>query len=113
LSGPATAQENQSADAAATSGAATWTVNEVLPLTCGQAWQMSGKSTPEFVRMLVALGGLSFQNRGLSLPESARARSSEIGMAIRKSCESDPDDLLYSVVDRSLRPYGVPATAQP
>jgi hypothetical protein len=105
LSGRAVAQDNQ---AAATS-TASWTIEEILPLTCGQAWQKSGKSVPDFVKILVAEGELSLQNRGLTLPESAHAKSQEIGKAIRQSCESDPDELLYAVVDRTLRPYGVAA----
>jgi hypothetical protein len=107
LWGRAVAQNDQAAAPAAET--VTWTIEEILPLTCSQAWQKSGKSVPDFVKILVAEGELSLQNRGLTLPESAHTKSQEIGKAIRQSCESDPDELLYAVVDRTLRPYGVAA----
>ena len=54
LWGRAVAQDDQAAAPAAES--VTWTIEEILPLTCSQAWQKSGKSVPDFVKILVAEG---------------------------------------------------------
>jgi hypothetical protein len=85
-----------------------WKAADVLPLTCVQAWVVSGKSEKGFVEILRVLGSVSLENRRLTFPDSREA-GDEAGHGIAADCAADPDALLFAVVDRQVRRLGKPA----
>jgi hypothetical protein len=85
-----------------------WKAADVLPLTCVQAWVVSGKSEKGFVEILRVLGSVSLENRRLTFPDSREA-GDEAGHGIAADCGADPDALLFAVVDRQVRRLGKPA----
>jgi hypothetical protein len=66
----------------------TWNNNELATMTVKEAWQKSGKNYDSFVRMVQQLVALSVEKRGYQLRPS-----------------KDPEQLLYAVVDSSVREY--------
>jgi hypothetical protein len=88
-----------------------WTVQQLLPLTVSQAWQMSGKNEDKFFDMVQDLAALSAKNRNLVLPEDAAA-GQQAGQYIKEQAKQDHDQLLYAVVDQAVRKVGKPASAQ-
>ncbi|MFQ4145855.1 acyl-CoA synthetase [Chlorogloeopsis sp. ULAP02] len=82
----------------------TWNNNELTTITVKEAWQKSGKNYDSFVRMVQQLVALSVEKRGYQLRPS-KETGKEIGQMIRKKAENDPDQLLYAVVDSSVREY--------
>lgn len=85
-----------------------WKAADVLPLSCVQAWVVSGKSEKGFVEILRVLGSVSLENRRLTFPDSREA-GDEAGHGIAADCAADPDALLFAVVDRQVRRLGKPA----
>lgn len=81
-----------------------WNNNELTTMTVKEAWQKSGKNYDSFVRMVQQLVALSVEKRGYQLRPSKEA-GRELGQMIRKQAENDPDQLLYGVVDSSVREY--------
>ncbi|MDM9379122.1 acyl-CoA synthetase [Chlorogloeopsis sp. ULAP01] len=81
-----------------------WNNNELTTITVKEAWQKSGKNYDSFVRMVQQLVALSVEKRGYQLRPSKEA-GKEIGQMIRKQAENDPDQLLYAIVDSSVREY--------
>lgn len=79
-----------------------WTQPEVLTATVQQAWEMSGKSRPEFNKMLNQTMALVMANRGLTVADT-KEDGMRLGQILRGDIESHPNDLLYTVVDRSMR----------
>lgn len=88
-----------------------WKAADVLPLSCVQAWVVSGKSEKEFVAILEVLGSVSLENRRLVFPDSREA-GDEAGRGIAADCAADPDALLFALVDRQARRLGKPAPAK-
>jgi hypothetical protein len=82
----------------------TWNNNELATMTVKEAWQKSGKNYDSFVRMVQQLVALSVEKRGYQLRPSKEA-GRELGQMIRKQAENDPEQLLYAVVDSSVREY--------
>jgi hypothetical protein len=88
-----------------------WTIDQLLPLTVSEAWQMSGKSEDKFFDMVQDLAALSAQNRNLVLPSSQEA-GQQAGEYIKQQAKLDHDQLLYAVVDQAVRKVGRPASSQ-
>ena len=87
-----------------------WTIEQLLPLTVSEAWQMSGKNEEKFFDMVQDLAAFSAQKRNLVLPES-EAAGRQAGEYIKQQAKLDHGQLLYAVVDRAVRKTGKPATA--
>jgi hypothetical protein len=85
-------------------------VEDVIVMTCRDAWLESGKSEKEFAGILVELALISLDNRSLELSYT-RETGQAMGKEIRSTCEADPDALLYAVVDGVVRKNGTPKAA--
>ena len=88
-----------------------WTINQLLPLTVSEAWQMSGKNEDKFFDMVQDLAAFSAQKRNLVLPASEEA-GRQAGEYIKQQAKQDHDQLLYAVVDQAVRKVGQPAPTQ-
>ena len=82
-----------------------WTIEQLLPLTVSEAWQMSGKNEDKFFDMVQDLAAFSAQKRNLVLPASEEA-GRQAGEYIKQQAKLDHDQLLYAVVDRAVRKTG-------
>lgn len=91
--------------------ARTWTQEQLVTMTVAEAWEYSGRDYTVFTAMVRDAADLSMQKRGVTIPDSIEA-GSELGRMIRQRAEADPDQLLYVVVDSSIRDYAA-AHAQP
>lgn len=87
-----------------------WTIEQLIPLTVSEAWQMSGKSEDKFFDMVQDLAAFSAQKRNLALP-SSEAAGKEAGEYIKSQAKMDHDQLLYAVVDQAVRKVGKAASA--
>lgn len=85
-----------------------WTIEQLLPLTVSEAWQMSGKDEDKFFDMVQDLAAFSAQRRGLTLPENAEA-GKKAGEYIKLQAKADHGQLLYAIVDRAVRRVGTKA----
>lgn len=78
-----------------------WTLPDVVTSTVNQAWVISGQSRPEFMKMVNQIVALDLENRGWTLADT-REMGEDFGELLRADLEAHPNDLLYTVVDRSL-----------
>lgn len=88
-----------------------WTVEQLLPLTVSEAWQMSGKNEDKFFDMVQDLAAYCAQKRNLSLPAS-EAAGQQAGEYIKQQAKLDHDQLFYAVVDQAVRKVGTPNLPQ-
>jgi uncharacterized protein involved in copper resistance len=88
-----------------------WTIEQLLPLTVSEAWQMSGKSEDKFFDMVQDLAAFSAQKRNLVLP-ATEAAGRQAGEYIKQQAKQDHNQLLYAVVDQAVRKVGKPGSAQ-
>jgi hypothetical protein len=86
-----------------------WTIEQLLPLTVSEAWQMSGKNEDKFFDMVQDLAAFSAQKRNLVLPASEKA-GQQAGEYIKQQAKQDHDQLLYAVVDQAVRKVGTRAS---
>jgi hypothetical protein len=75
---------------------------DLLPLTCLQAWSLSGKRYPQMLAMVTTLARVSLANRRLSFPNTREA-GLDAGRGIADDCKADPDALLFAIVDKHVR----------
>jgi hypothetical protein len=94
----------------ATSTPNTWPIDQLLPLTVSDAWQMSGRNEEKFFDIVQELAAFSAQKRGLVLPES-EAAGERAGKYIKIHAKEDHGQLLYAVVDQAVRHVGTKAAA--
>jgi hypothetical protein len=85
------------------------TVEELLPMTCVQAWVAAGKRYPDMRSIVTTLAKVSLVNRDLTFP-TTREAGMNAGQAIAEECKADPGALLYAVVDKQVRRLGAPTT---
>lgn len=88
----------------AVTAAPVWNECQLVQLTVAQAWLLSGQDYATFTRMVGDTAGLVMANRSITLPDSAAA-GAELGRMIRQRAEADPNQLLYVIVDSSIREY--------
>jgi hypothetical protein len=88
-----------------------WTVEQLLPLTVSEAWQMSGKNEDKFFDMVQDLAAFSAKKRNLMLPDD-EAAGQQAGEYIKQQAKQDHDQLLYAVVDQAVRKVGKPGPSQ-
>jgi hypothetical protein len=97
-----------SADAAAPHS---WTTEQILTCPVSDCWQLAGKNETTFFDIIQQLAAISAQARGLTLPDNAEA-GRRAGEYIKSKARSDHRQLLYAIVDASVRRVGTrPATA--
>jgi hypothetical protein len=107
VASPAFAQQASStADAAPT-----WTIDQAVTCSVHDAWVLGGKTEPGFFAIVKAMAELSAQKRDLVLPDR-ETTGREFGEYIKTQARADHDQLLYAVVDRAVRKYGVKPAAE-
>jgi hypothetical protein len=104
---PATATITPSSDA---NEPHNWTTEQILTCTVSDCWQLSGKSEETFFDIVQQLAAISAHTRGLTLPDDAAA-GQRAGQYIKAKAKADHGQLLYAIVDASIRKVGTPAAA--
>ncbi len=91
----------------------TWTTEQILTCTVSDCWQMAGRNEATFFDIVQELAAISAQTRGLTLPASAEA-GRKAGEYIKMKAKADHQQLLYAIVDASVRKVGTkPAGSTP
>lgn len=85
-----------------------WTTDQILTATVHQAWILAGKDEANFFEIVRELAEISAQNRNLTLPDTPEA-GKKAGAFIRAQAKEDHDQLLYDIVDKSVRMTGTKA----
>jgi hypothetical protein len=88
------------------SAAPSWTLDQAVTCSAHDAWVLGGKTEPGFFAIVKALAELSAQKRGLTLPDKETV-GRQFGEYIKTQAKADHDQLLYVIVDRAVRKYGV------
>jgi hypothetical protein len=86
-----------------------WTTEQILTCTVSDCWQLSGKNEETFFDIVQQLAAISAHTRGLTLPDDAAA-GQRAGQYIKAKAKADHGQLLYAIVDASIRKVGTPAT---
>jgi hypothetical protein len=92
-----------------TDAAHNWTPDQILTATVHQAWVLSGKDEANFFEIVKELAEISARNRNLTLPDTPVA-GRRAGAYIKAQAKADPNQLLYDIVDKSIRMSAKPAT---
>jgi hypothetical protein len=87
-----------------------WTTEQILTCTVSDCWQLSGKNEETFFDIVQQLAAISAHTRGLTLPNDAAA-GQRAGEYIKAKAHTDHGQLLYAIVDASIRKVGTPAAA--
>jgi hypothetical protein len=87
-----------------------WTTEQILTCTVSDCWQLSGKNEETFFDIVQQLAAISAHTRGLTLPDDAAA-GQRAGQYIKAKAKADHGQLLYAIVDASIRKVGTPAVA--
>ena len=87
-----------------------WTTEQILTCTVSDCWQLSGKNEETFFDIVQQLAAISARTRGLALPDNAAA-GQRAGEYIKAKAKADHGQLLYAIVDASIRKVGTPAPA--
>jgi hypothetical protein len=80
-------------------------LDQIIPATVHDAWELSGKNENAFFDIVQQLAELSAQNRGITLPDTAAA-GRRMGLLIKTKAQADHDQLLYVIVDEAVRAVG-------
>jgi hypothetical protein len=84
-----------------------WTNDQIITATVHQAWVLSGQNEANFFEIVKELAEISAHNRNLSLPDDPVA-GRRAGAYIKEQARLDHDQLLYVIVDKSVRMTGRP-----
>jgi hypothetical protein len=87
-----------------------WTTEQILTCTVSDCWQLSGKNEETFFDIVQQLAAISAHTRGLTLPDDAAA-GQRAGEYIKAKAKADHGQLLYAIVDASIRKVGTPQAA--
>jgi hypothetical protein len=104
---PAATSAKQSISDPTSMAAHNWTTDQIVTATVHQAWVLSGKDEANFFEIVKELAEISASNRNLSLPDSPAA-GRRAGAYIKAQAKLDHDQLLYAIVDKSVRMTGKP-----
>jgi hypothetical protein len=85
-------------------------IDQAVTCSVHDAWVLGGKTENGFFQIVEELAELSAQKRGLTLPDN-EATGQQFGNYIKAQAKLDHDQLLYAVVDRAVKKYGVKAPA--
>ena len=89
VAGPAAAQD--------------YAFEDVVYMTCAEAWEHSGEDIDATIEMIRVMAAFSLDKRGLEVTEASAEAAEEFGELIHGGCTLDPEQLLFAVVDRSIR----------
>jgi hypothetical protein len=106
---PSAATITPSADSTA---AHNWTKEQILTCTVSDCWQLAGKNEATFFDIVQQLAEISAETRGLTLPENAEA-GKRAGEYIKAKAKADHGQLLYAIVDASVRRVGTKSATAP
>jgi len=87
-----------------------WTTEQILTCTVSDCWQLAGKNEATFFDIVQQLAEISAQTRGLTLPDDAAA-GKRAGEYIKAKAKADHGQLLYAIVDASVRKVGTKPAA--
>jgi hypothetical protein len=87
-----------------------WTTEQILTCTVSDCWQLAGKNEATFFDIVQQLTQISAQTRGITLPNTAEA-GKRAGEYIKAKAKADHGQLLYAIVDGSVRWIGKKQTA--
>jgi hypothetical protein len=87
-----------------------WTTEQILTCTVSDCWQLAGKNEATFFDIVQQLAEISAQTRGLTLPDDAAA-GKRTGEYIKAKAKADHGQLLYAIVDASVRKVGTKPAA--
>jgi hypothetical protein len=87
-----------------------WTTEQILTCTVSDCWQLAGKNEATFFDIVQQLTQISAQTRGITLPDTADA-GKRAGEYIKAKAKADHGQLLYAIVDGSVRWIGKKQTA--
>lgn len=82
-----------------------WTTEQILTCTVSDCWQLAGKNETTFFDIIQQLTEISAQTRGITLPDNADA-GRRAGEYIKAKARADRGQLLYAIVDGSVRWVG-------
>jgi hypothetical protein len=82
-----------------------WTTEQILTCTVSDCWQLAGRNEATFFDIIQQLTEISAQARGITLPDNAEA-GRRAGEYIKAKAKADRGQLLYAVVDGSVRWVG-------
>lgn len=86
--------------------------SDMITATVAEVWKACGSDVKGVRDTVDQMSALVLQNRGLTIPNTKEA-GQQFGQILRTDMEAHPNDLLYSVVERSVRQVACPATATP
>ena len=89
-----------------------WTTDQIITATVHQAWVLSGKDEANFFEIVRELAEISATNRNMALPDSPAA-GRRAGAYIKAQAKLDHDQLLYAIVDKSVRMTGTKSATPP
>jgi hypothetical protein len=89
-----------------------WTTDQIITATVHQAWVLSGKDEANFFEIVRELAEISATNRNMALPDSPAA-GRRAGAYIKAQAKLDHDQLLYAIVDKSVRMTGTKSSSPP
>jgi hypothetical protein len=89
-----------------------WTNDQIITATVHQAWILSGKNEANFFEIIKELAEISARNRNLTLPDNPVA-GRRAGAYIKAQAKLDHDQLLYAIVDKSVRMTGTKSAGTP
>lgn len=79
-----------------------WTTEQIVTATVHQAWLLADKDEANFFEIISELTEISAKNRNVTLPDNPEA-GKKAGNYIKKQARADHDQLLYAIVDKSVR----------
>jgi hypothetical protein len=85
------------------------TTEQILTCTVSDCWQLAGRNEATFFDIIQQLAEISAQTRGLNLPDNEEA-GKRAGEYIKAKAHTDHGQLLYAIVDASIRKVGTPPT---
>jgi hypothetical protein len=85
---------------------------DLLPLTCVQAWAKSNRDYAGLRSIVVTLARVSLANRNLTFPNTREA-GLQAGREIAEDCKTDPNALLFAIVDKHVRSVAGAASGGP
>jgi hypothetical protein len=100
----------QAQTADSTTAAHSWTTEQIVTATVHQAWLLADKDEAKFFDIISELTEIAAKNRNLTLPDDPAA-GKKAGAYIRKQAKADHDQLLYAIVDKSVRMSAVKTAA--
>ena len=82
--------------------ASSYVFDDIVHMSCVEAWQYSGENTENIIAMVEVLASHSLNARNMTFPDTEEA-GRRLGELIEKGCDERPQDLFYNEVDTGIR----------